>query len=118
MISKYELLKMDRYERFVYALNQCGRFLVNANNKVIETCIFEDFDIGVRGDISDENLDIFIEEGWINEEIRGKCILLRKMFLNISENQPILWNPQAVKTSKEWLEILNLSDEIKMLLYY
>ena len=118
MLSKYEILKVDRYERFVYALNQCGKFLLNSDDKIIETCIFEDFDIGLRGDISDENLEIFIDEGWINEEIMEKCLQLRTLFFNISEEQSLLWNPHAVKKSKEWLEILNLSDEIKSLLYY
>lgn len=118
MQNKYKRIKEDRYERFEYVLNQCGKFLLNSNDKIVETCIFEDFDIGLRGDISDENLEIFIEEGWINEEIMEKCLQLRALFLNIAEKQSMLWSPQAVKNSKEWLEILNLSDEIKSMLYY
>lgn len=47
-LNKYEKLREDRYQRFVYILNQCGKFILNSTDEVIETCIFEDFDIGVR----------------------------------------------------------------------
>ena len=69
-LDKYQQLNKDKYERFVFTLNQCGKFLVSATNEMIETCIFEDFDVGVRGDICDENLDLFIDEGWIDENIK------------------------------------------------
>ena len=118
MLNKYEKLREDRYQRFVYTLNQCGKFLLNSTDEVIETCIFEDFDIGVRGDICDDNLEIFIEEGWIDEEIKEKCLQLRSLFLNIQAGQSQIWNIQSVRISKVWLEILELSDEIRSLLYY
>lgn len=118
MLNKYEKLREDRYQRFVYTLKQCGKFLLHSTDEVIETCIFEDFDIGVRGDICDDNLEIFIEEGWSDEEIKEKCLQLRNLFFNIQSGQSQIWNIQSVRTSKVWLEILELSDEIKSLLYY
>lgn len=118
MLDKYEKVKEDRYQRFVFTLQQCGKFLVNASDETIETCIFEDFDIGIRGDICDENLELFIYEGWINEEIKGKCSKLQSLFLNIFNKQPQIWNIHSVRTSEVWQEVLELSDEIKSLLYY
>ena len=47
MSDKYYKVKEDRYQRFVFALQQCGKFLVDASDDTIETCIFEDFDIGI-----------------------------------------------------------------------
>ena len=117
MLDKYKKHKKDMYDRFVFTLNQCGEFLLKATDEIIETCIFEDFDIGVRSDICDNNLDIFIEEGWINEEIKEKCYRLRNLFLNLQGKSQI-WNIQSVKISKDWRVILELSDEIKSLLYY
>lgn len=58
----------DRSQRFVYALQRCGKFLMTASDEIIETCIFVDI--------------------------------------------------QSVRTSKVWREVLELSDEIKSLLYY
>lgn len=117
MLNKYKKHKKDMYDSFVFTLNQCGEFLLRSTDEVIETCIFEDFDIGVRSDICDNNLDIFLEEGWINEEIKEKCYRLRNLFLNLQGKSQI-WNIQSVKISKEWRVILELSDEIKSLLYY
>lgn len=116
MLDKYQKLREYMYERFVFTINQCGKFLLNATDEVIETCIFEDFDIGVRSDICDENLEIFMEEGWINEEIKEKCLKLRGLFFNI-QKQSQIWNIQSVRISKVWRELLELSDEIKSLLY-
>lgn len=116
MVDKYQKVRKDMYDRFVFTLNQCGEFLLKARDEVIETCIFEDFDIGVRSDMCDNNLDIFIEEGWIDEEIKEKCYRLRNLFLNLQEKSQI-WNIQSVKTSKEWRAVLELSDEIKAMLY-
>lgn len=116
MLDKYQKPREYMYERFVFTINQCGKFLLNATDEVIETCIFEDFDIGVRSDICDENLEIFMEEGWINEEIKEKCLKLRSLFLNI-QKQSQIWNIQTVRISKVWRELLELSDEIKSLLY-
>lgn len=118
MLNKYEKLREDMYQRFVFTLKRCGKFLLNSTDAVIETYIFEDFDIGVRSDICDENLEIFVEEGWIDEEIKEKCMQLRKIFTDIQSEQSKIWNVQSVRSSKVWLEILELSDEIKTLLYY
>ena len=118
MSNKYEKAKEDRYQRFVFTLQQCGKFLIEAPDETIETCIFEDFDIGVRGDICDENLELFIYEGWIDEDIKNKCLKLQDLFLNIYNKQPQIWNIKSVRNSKDWREILELSDEIKSLLYY
>lgn len=63
MLNKYKKLREDRYQRFVFTLKQCGKFLLDSTDKIIETYIFENFDIGVRSDICDENLELFIEEG-------------------------------------------------------
>ncbi len=118
MLNKYEKLREDMYQKFVFTLKRCGKFLLNATDTVIETYIFEDFDLGVRSDICDEKLEIFIEEGWIDKEIKEKCLQLRNSFTNIQSEHPKIWNVQSVRISKVWLEILELSDEIKSLLYY
>ena len=118
MSDKYQVIKEERYQRFVFTLNQCGIFLVNDANERIETCIFENFDIGVRVDISDENLELFMDEGWIDEEIKEKCLELKRKFLNIQKPKSLIWNIQSVRESNVWKEILELSDEIKKLLYY
>lgn len=118
MLDKYYKLAEDRYQRFLYTLNQCGTFLLHSSDKEIESCIFEDFDIGIRGDVSDDNLELFLLEGWIDEKIKERCLILKSLFLDISVNYPQLWNVQSVKASEMWIRIMELSDEIKGMLYY
>lgn len=118
MIDKLRNINEERYHRFVFTLNQCGSFLVDEKDECIETCIFENFDVGIRSDISDENLEIFIDEGWIDENIKEKCLRMRRLFLDIEVNQKNIWNIESVKVSDKWKEILELSDEIKSILYY
>lgn len=105
--------KEKRYERFIDTLNECGVFLLSANDKEIEYRIFLNFDIDVRSQLCEENLDIFVSEGWIDESIRDKCRKLRDLFCEIQTAYPQIWNIASVRTSEKWREILRLSDEIK-----
>lgn len=59
MLDKYDKLAEDKYQRFLYTLEQCGVFLLHSLDEEIETCIFEDFDIGNRADVSEDNLELF-----------------------------------------------------------
>ena len=40
------------------------------------------------------------------------------MFLDIQVNKPEIWSIQSIKTSEYWHKIMELSDEIKLLLYF
>ena len=118
MADKYYYLIEKRYTGFKYILEQCGCFLLNVDENDIEYHIFEEFDIGVRTYMYDDMLELFLENGLIDENIEQKCRLLRNLFVYIEPNYQELWNVESVKTSKVWQEILELSDEIKSLLYY
>ncbi|XCP84990.1 hypothetical protein ABXS75_18500 [Roseburia hominis] len=117
-MDKYKKVKKDRYQSFLFTLKQCGKFLVNATNEEIERHIFEEFDILARTYLSDELLEMFLEEGWIDDSILEKCKLLRDLFIDIQPHYPELWNVYSVRKERKWEKILNLADEIKALLYY
>lgn len=57
-------------------------------------------------------------KGWIDEEIKEKCLILKSLFLDIADSHPQLWNVQAVKASEMWIKIMRLSDEIRGMIYY
>lgn len=46
MLNKYEKINEDRYQRFVFTLSQCGKFLLDSTDEIIETYIFEKFPSG------------------------------------------------------------------------
>lgn len=116
--EKNAQLNEKRYERFLYTLNECGAFLLSSDDEEIGYRLFESFDIDVRSQLCEENLDIFVSEGWIDETIREKCRRLRDSFCEIQTEYPQIWNVASVRTSEKWLEILRLSDEIKGDLYF
>lgn len=117
MKDKYAFLIDKRYEEFKHTLEQCGVFLLNLSDKKIEYHIFEEFDISARTLLYKDTLETFLDEGIIDDTIKEKCLWLRERFVNIEPNKPELWNVESVRNSKEWREILELSDEIKELLY-
>ena len=110
--------KVDKNEamhhRLIYSLKQCGKFLIDSTDEIIEINIFENFDISMINDASDDNLEMFVDNGWINEEIKEKCMELRNLYIDIKVNHPQLWNSKGVKTSKLWWEILDLADKIQL----
>lgn len=116
--EKYDLLKENCYRRFINTLNECGVFLLSVDDEKIGYFIFEEFDIDVRSNLCDNNLAMFISEGWIDKSIEEKCKKMRDSFSEIQTLHPQIWNVNSVRTSEKWLEILKLSDEIKENLYF
>ncbi len=118
MADKYDYLIEKRYAEFKNVLKHCGCFLLSVDVDDIEYHIFEEFDIGVRTYMYDDMLELFLENGFIDEEIEKRCRLLRSAFVEIQPNYHELWNVQSVIKHPKWKNILELSDEIKGLLYY
>lgn len=116
--EKYDESKENCYRRFIDTLNKCGVFLLSEDDEKIGYLIFEEFVIDVRSDLCDNNLAMFISEGWIDKSIEEKCKKMRDSFCEIETNYPQIWNINSVRTSDKWLEILKLSDEIKDNLYF
>lgn len=114
----YYKLEEEKYERFMSTLIECGEFLLDASDEEIETCIFEDFCLDVRSFMSDQILEQFMYNGWIDEEIKEKSQKLRELLVDIEINSKELWNIQSVRTSACWRELMELSDKIKTLLYF
>lgn len=109
-----EISLNKKYELFIETLNQCGQFLLNADNEDIEYYLFEEFDSNSISFLSKEMLKTLLMENLINDEIYNKSLLLAQKFRDLEGTK--LWNINMVKNRKEWGEILMLSDQIKALL--
>ncbi|MBC1467930.1 hypothetical protein HB979_04315 [Listeria welshimeri] len=105
----------EKFDWFIDTLNKSGIFILNLSNKEIETFIFEDLIVGVTSFFSKNNLIELKENGLIDEEIEKKAYLLRKKILNIDNTN--LWNIDSVRQSSEWLDIFELSDELRKKLH-
>lgn len=89
----------------------------NKYDDIIEYNLFEEFSVGVVSFFHEKNLKLFLEEGMIDSTILEKSMELRKRYLKLEENKD-LFHTDCVKKTEEWKKILELSDEVKDMLYW
>jgi len=99
---------------YVDTLKQCGLHLLEMSDEDIGYYIFEEFDGGAISFLHENTLSELKKANLITETVSQKSAELRSKFLALQDTD--LWNIDSVKRSKEWREILELSDEIKSLI--
>ena len=90
-----------------------GSHILKESDKMIGYYVFEETDINI-GFCSKRILLNLLDVGIIDEFIYEKSDLLFKKFRALENTS--LWNLDSVKSSPEWREVLELSDEIKQLI--
>lgn len=103
-----------KFDWFLDTLSKSGIFVKNLSDTEIETYIFEDFIVGVISFMHTKNLQELKEYGIIDDKIMKMSLDLRERTIKLDNSE--LWNIESVKQSSVWLEILELSDEIKSLI--
>ncbi len=103
------------FGEFVYAINQCGVFLLDLPDEEIGFRIFEEFDVGAGTFLHHNTLSNLQGDGLIDRTIREKSALLRSKFMALQGTPQ--WNVESIKRDAVWLDIMKLSDEIKGLLH-
>lgn len=78
--------------------------------------MFEEFSIDVISFLYEDTLNLFLDEGMI-DDILEKSIVLRNSFMQLEKNVELL-SVEAVRTFEEWKRLLRASDEIRKLLYW
>jgi hypothetical protein len=99
---------------FVATVQQCGTHLLKMSDEDIEYYIFEEFDVCAGSFLHKNTLSALYEARLITGNIAKKSSKLREKFFALENTDQ--WNVGSVKCSAEWREILELSDEIKLLL--
>lgn len=112
MLKKISIEELKEF--YLDTLQKCGTYLLNAEDKVIEYNIFEEFDTGVVSFLHIDNLTKLNNAGLINNEVMEKSSILRNMVVELQESDK--WNVEEVRSSPEWRKILEISDEIKKML--
>lgn len=103
-----------KFDWFLDTLSKSGIFVKKLSDTEIETYIFEDFIVGVISFMHTKNLQELKEYGIIDDKIMKMSLDLREKTMKLDNTD--LWNIESVKQSSVWLEILELSDEIKSLI--
>ena len=103
-----------KFDWFLDTLSKSGIFVKKLSDTEIETYIFEDFIIGVISFMHTKNLQELKEYGIIDDKIMKMSLDLREKTMKLDNTD--LWNVESVKQASVWLEILELSDDIKSLI--
>lgn len=109
-----EITIEERYDLLVDTINKCGLYLLNEDDDTISYAIYEEFDIGVVSFLHSDNLETLKENGYINEIVASNCNNLRQLVFELHNTEE--WNLENFRNSIKWKNILELSDEIKLLL--
>lgn len=117
-MGKFTVTKEHIYIGYIRTLESFTRALVREDDVAVGTRIFEDLDIYVRTYLCDENLKIYLDEGWIDRDIAEKSRALLSGFCAVEKESPGLWNATSVKNAEEWRKLMDLSEEIRADLYY
>ena len=107
----------EKYENFKRTIQECGSYLLTESDDTVKHNLFEEFSIDVISFLDEDILNLFLDEGMIDNEILEKSIELRNLFLQLEKNAELL-SVEAVRTSEEWKRLLRISDEIRQLLYW
>ena len=107
----------ERYQNFKKTIQECGSYLLTESDDTIKHNLFEEFSIDVISFLHEDTLNLFLDEGMIDDDILEKSIVLRNSFMQLEKNVELLC-VEAVRTFEEWKRLLRASDEIRKLLYW
>ena len=105
----------ERYENFKKTIQECGSYLLTESDDTIKHNLFEEFSIDVISFLHEDTLNLFLDEGMIDDDILEKSIELRNSFMQLEKNVELL-SVEAVRAFEEWKRILRTSDEIRKML--
>lgn len=117
-MDRFRFTKEHIYIGYIRTLESFTTALRNEDDITVGGRIFEDLDIYIRTYLCEENLRIYLDEGWIDSDIAEKSRGLLDTFCAIEKGSPELWNVEAVKNSEEWRILMELSEDIRSELYY
>ena len=107
----------EKYENFKKTIQECGSYLLTESDDTIKHNLFEEFSIDVISFLHEDTLNLFLDEGMIDDDILEKSIELRNSFMQLEKNVELL-SVEAVRTFEDWKRLLRTSDEIRKLLYW
>ena len=101
----------EQYELFCDTIDLCGTYLLDCNDEEIEYNLLEEFDGDSISFLHSSVLDRLFAAGLITQEVARLATELRAAYRTLDGTE--LFTVSAVRTSKEWLHVLSLADEIK-----
>ena len=91
----------ERYQNFKETIQECGSYLLTESDDTIKHNLFEEFSIDVISFLHEDTLNLFLDQGMIDDDILEKSIVLRNSFMQLEKNVELL-SVEAVRTFEEW----------------
>lgn len=96
----------ERYQNFKKTIQECGSYLLTESDDTIKHNLFEEFSIDVISFLHEDTLNLFLDQGMIDDDILEKSIVLRNSFMQLEKNVELL-SVEAVRTFEEWKRLLS-----------
>jgi len=106
-----EISTAELYDLYLDAVGRCTSQLRNLTDEEIGYNLFEEFDIGAHSFMHDDSLTKLRHGGFIDDEMLAISREVRKRWLALQKRS---WSIAEVKTWKEWQELFELCDRLKL----
>ena len=73
----------ERYENFKKTIQECGSYLLTESDDTIKHNLFEEFSIDVISFLHEDTLNLFLDEGMIDDDILKKKHRVKKFIYAI-----------------------------------
>lgn len=99
------------YDLYLDTVGRCTSELHKLSDEEIGYNLFEEFDAGAQAFLHDDNLNKLHRAGFIDNEMVEISRQVRERWLALQKHS---WSIEAVKTTKEWQELFELCDRLKL----
>ena len=79
----------ERYENFKKTIQECGSYLLTESDDTIKYNLFEEFSIDGISFLHEDTLNLFLNEGMIDDDILEESIELRNLFMQLEKNEEL-----------------------------
>ena len=104
-----EISMAELYELYLDSVGRCTSELLCQSDEEIKYNLFEEFDVGVRSFLHEDNLVRLYQAGYIDDELLALSKAVRERWLAL-QNKP--WTIDENKSKKEWQELFKLCDRL------
>lgn len=73
----------ERYQNFKKTIQECGSYLLTESDDTIKHNLFEEFSIDVISFLHEDTLNLFLDEGMIDDDILEKSIVLKSDCIDV-----------------------------------
>jgi hypothetical protein len=111
--TRMDEISIDRlYEFYLDTVGRCGSYLRQESEDEIGYQLFEEFDVGAYSFFHEDSLHRLRQAGYIDDEMVAISKEIRQRLCALDQKKP--WTIAEIKTGKEWQELFELCDRLRL----